>query len=230
MRTMALNIEGVRRSKHAARLLKREEPDLAGFLQAYRARLWLAQLAVRRGYYRHHARGQQEFQNICVFIKKDPELEVLSVTLMVMEEGWVGGKAGRHHEPRVYVKVVARKRGQRITRTVFVHLPTDNSTKAQEESKDRLVAYRRRHAADDVAFVGDFNEDDGEVLSLVRRLGGRLRSTGKVDHGIFCEGTGRDGTELMSSAKSLRRWMQPGAHGWGIYSYWRARINRKGTR
>ncbi len=229
MRSMALNIEGVRRSKEAAVLLRTREPDMVGYLHAHRARPWLAWLALRHGYYRHHAQGGQELANICLFLKKDPDLEILSVRQMHMEEDWIGGKAGHHHDPRSYWVVVARKRGGPIQRTIFVHFPTDNSPRAQEESKDRIVAYHRRHLDDDFAVIGDLNEEVHEVRSFARRLEGELHTVGKVDHGIFSEGRNRvlnRTTRLVVHSTSLRRWMQEGAHGWGMYSWYRAKISR----
>lgn len=230
---LVMNIEGVRRSKDAENRIEEKHPLMVGFLQTYRAEPWILMMAAKHGYYRHHLRGQQERKNIAVLLKKDKHFDIMSVGYMFMEEDWIGGKAGHHHEPRVYVKVVTQYKDEPVTRTTFVHLPTDNADKAQAESVNRLVAHRNRHDDDDCVYLGDFNKEVHEMRPVAKRLNGDLKTVGKVDHGVFCQGKDRDANndgvrdELRAWADSFRDEpgkMQPGAHGWGYYSWRRARV------
>jgi hypothetical protein len=231
MKDLVMNIESVKRSAEAEHLIKWKQPDRVGFLQASRARPWLILMAAKHGYYRHHLKGSQEKSNICLFLKKDKDLDVQSIDPMYMDEDWIGAKAGKHHEPRVYWKVVARKGIDPFCRSVFLHLPTDNADRAQAESVNRLVAYRNRHIDMDCGFMGDFNKEVEEMRPVVRRLRGELHTVGKVDHGVFSDATkdkDRDDkghpTRLLAHHESLRKFMQDGAHGWGMYTWGPARI------
>lgn len=182
--------------------IDRWNPDMLSLNQASRARDFLEEIDGYRlrQFGRHHG---PEAPGIAVLVRDD--LKVLNRWPMRMRQEWVGPKAGKHHEPRVYPILRVEKDGVQWP-TAHVHWPTHNNPKAQEETERRLVRWAKRHER--AVIVGDFNRRDVELRSMADELDGVLLSTGKVDH-LIARG--------VSGARKRGLRAPRDAHGWGVY-------------
>lgn len=219
MKALVMNVESVKRSEEAEDLIKQYNPGLVYILQAYRARRWLRKYAKAHGY-RHYQYFGPEAKSIATLIKKDG-VKVIKRDYLQMDQKWKGPKQGRWHLPRRFPWFILEKGGE-VTRTIGVHFPTRNEPDAQAEALNTLERFVRHHPNSTIAAMGDFNLKEPAMKKIAKDMGAALHTVGSVDHGLFWAGNGR---HLETGSKSLRRWMQEGAHGWGMY-WWRSKVMR----
>lgn len=185
--------------------IRKNKPDYVVVQQAYRARQFLKRIKGYKVYHRHDA-GGGEFNGVAVLVRND--VEVVSVKWLVMDLPWIGGKAGKRHEPRVYPALRLRKDDADLY-VVGVHLPTYNAKAPQAESFRKIADYFNDHKNSAVVAVGDWNNEAHNLRGMEKAVNGQYHSTGKVD-GM-----------LSTRCKHLngRRVPFPRyAHGWGIHT------------
>lgn len=101
---------------------------------------------------------QEERANVAVFVRRD--VPVLDVAPWVMDQAWIGPKAGLPHLPRVYLRVKVEHEGNRW-RTAFAHWPTPIGNRAaMDETYRRSEAFLRAatHAGKPAFIAGDLNQ------------------------------------------------------------------------
>jgi len=204
VKVLAANIESRRRSPLLWVHIKRHKPDVVITEQSFRARRFLSKI---RGYQASHfePRGGAEWNGIAVLVRND--ITVHNVKALVMNKKWIGPKAGKHHDPRVYPALVLRKCGV-VFRVLGIHLPTHNQPAAQKESVEAVAAYFRAHDNSPVVAAGDWNRRDNELDGLAQSARAELLSGGKVDHALVARVVFRRSKRLLKPIY---------AHGWMLY-------------
>lgn len=201
-RIFVANIEAVRR------------PPLGEAINDYRPALVLLQQANRAenlddfdGYRAVGFRFSIEARGIKALVRDD--VKVLRRKSLVMKRRWVGPKAGKGHEPRVYLAMLVKIDGLKVW-VVDVHLPTRNCPEAQAESLRRLRkwALRRRRP---VVIAGDFNMPHANVVTWASKVGGFVSILGSVDFAV---------SRGLKVRKSRPRLAPAGPyHGWGVIKF-----------
>lgn len=208
VKVVAANIESRKRSWLLWSILKLRRPDVVVVEQAYNAREWLNS---RKGYKNHQFRRNEalggEANGIAVLVRDG--VEVKNVKPLVMEQEWVGPKAGRRHDPRVYPALSLKKTGH-FFRVIGIHLPTANEDDAQMESIRALRDYFRNHDKSPVFAPGDYNMRAAELRARVGNWARILTPGSKVDHALAAR---------VENATASRVRTAKGAHGWAIYTF-----------
>jgi endonuclease/exonuclease/phosphatase family metal-dependent hydrolase len=206
---LAANIESRRFSWLLRRHIRIHRPDVVIVEQAYRARPWLRRIARKLGYaHVQFARGEfgsNEAHGIAVLVRRD--VKIKRRMALVMDRRWVGPKAGKWHDPRVYPALVLRKQGVTF-RALGIHFPTHNQPAAQAESMRAVKRYFRNHPNSPVVAAGDWNRVAGEMWALADDCDAELLPLGKVDHALVRNVNPRD-TERLPKPRY--------AHGWALY-------------
>lgn len=184
--------------------IRKHKPDVVSVQQAYRARAFLRRI---KGYkvFHHPRKPGAEYNGVAVLVRDD--IEVVSVKWLKMNSHWVGGKAGKHHTPRVYPALRLRKKRAELY-FVGVHLPTHNSEAAQRESLQTICRYFNNHSNSAVAAAGDWNRRAVEMRWPARAVKGEYHDTGKVDGAL---------TARCNHLVDFRVQFPGYAHGWGIH-------------
>lgn len=203
---MAANIESRVWAPPLGRLIREYQPDAVVMPQAANARDWLAGGFPRYKLRQYQDRPEGEWAGIAILVRRGISIEHRRA--LVMDEEWVGPKADKHHEPRVY-PILRLSKENALLRLLGLHFPTANADVAQDESKDAIVRYFKNH--DSVAAVGDYNMSREEMLILKQRAEAKFRTVGKVDHGLF--------SQNVSHISATRLPTPDGFHGWGMYQF-----------
>lgn len=195
-----------------ANIESERRPPLGQFLAGREHAVVLLQQANRLdakhdGYREVGFRFSFEARGIKALVRDD--VRVIRRKAIIMRRRWIGPKAGKGHEPRVYLALLVEIDGLRMW-VVDVHLPTRNSAKAQAESLRRLrrwVARRRKP----VFVGGDFNLPEAEVTAWANRIGAATSVLGSVDYAV---------TRGLRVQRVDRR-LAPRApfHGWGCVKF-----------
>ena len=199
---LAANIETRKASQSLLNLIHKHDPDVVIVEQAYRARRWLRRI---KGY-QHRQYWGPEASGIAVLVRDG--IRINRRRKLRMKRTWVGPKAGRFHQPRVYPALVLIK-GAVTFRVLGIHLPTRNQPVAQDESLRRIVKYFREHPNSPIIAAGDWNRKANELEATARACDAELLHVGKVDHAIVRGITRPEHGRLPTPA---------GAHGWALYT------------
>jgi endonuclease/exonuclease/phosphatase family metal-dependent hydrolase len=205
---IAANIESRRRSKDLRELIRDNKPDVVVVEQAYRARRFLSRTAKRLGYQHHqYERGPgAEWTGIAVLVSNN--VNIIRTKPLLMEREWVGPKAGKRHEPRVYPTLVLRKEGVTF-RVIGIHLETHNQPRAQVESLREIRGYFNGHPNSPIIAAGDWNRKAHELARTAERTDAEvLTGKTKVDHALVARADNGNRDRLPTP---------DGAHGWARY-------------
>lgn len=205
------NVEFRDNPHELAQAIREFDVDVVGLNQATRAGRFLA--AFRPSYRRVGLRFSYEARGIKALVSR--RFKVLERKPIRMSKEWTGPKAGKHHEPRVYLALLLRDRVTGIEFWVLVvHWPTANNRDAQAESARAIRKFVELHPNRPVVVLGDFNVEEHELEQVAASIDGRraaddpdVASVGKVDHVLY-----RDADHVRT-----RDIKQPSyAHGWGV--------------
>lgn len=197
--TLSLFVANVEYHDGIDAILREHKPDAALLQQANK-------VGMKPGYHTKGFRFSAEAKDIKTLVRHGVPIEARKA--LIMTEPWVGPKAGRRHDGRVYTALDLK-----TPWLVNVHFPTGGpygpNAKAWAESADRIAQFFAHHDRP-VIVGGDWNATHAELAPLVKRIDGRITSLGKVDHVIY------RGAKLLRTVDID----QPAyAHGWGIATY-----------
>lgn len=184
-------------------ILLDEQPHVVSIQQANGVRFRVA------GYHLTRAGRSFEGKGVAALTRKD--VKVIKTERLRMTAHWTGPKAGRAHNPRVYLALLVEVNGKQAW-VICVHWPTHNNAAAQDETAKRLAQFARQHADVPLFIVGDFNREAHELEAFAKAIDGHLVNLGLVDHEVY------RGATLHSTRARLApeggKW-----HGWGFATY-----------
>lgn len=208
------NIEDDATPHELAKYVSQHNPHVVVLQQANRARDFLSKIEG----YRHYQYGREdglEATRNAVLLRDDVEL--IKEFPLRMKEPWRGPKAGILHNPRVD-RAFTIKAGKHFAYFIAAHYPPGGPSggrnmkgfnkKAWAEAAFRSSLYASFRPKGLLFVVGDLNATRFELRHLVRAIGGRILSGGKVDHMIVRNAKWASRTRLKPAR---------GCHGWAIY-------------